>query len=219
MLTAALVSRRELASRVLGTEAYKTLLQFLLVAVLGGGTSLLYQALNRQADERNQRARRDEDRSIVLREARQRWLRDTIEQYQSVKRARRLLRAQALAPGSRRAGPRVKVGRYDELLQVVLDAQLWLEGMVAMMRADSTLFPENPDVTAAVVSAEEYLRTLVTEYEGFLPSTQARQEDDLEKLPVLSEFIGPYELSQGFRHQFTRPMQRVIAELQALSLG
>jgi hypothetical protein len=87
-LGALLVFRHDYATRVVGAEAYKVLLQLLVVAVLGGGVSLVYQAFNRDADLRALRARLDEEQTLVLRESRQHLLRDLVAQYNALKRAR-----------------------------------------------------------------------------------------------------------------------------------
>jgi hypothetical protein len=200
-------------------EAYKILLQFTLIAVLGGGVSLVYQAFNRDADLKAQRTRQDEERALVLRESRQRHLRDLAAQYNIVKRARRMLRAQALAYRPGEAEHRVRVAKYDEFLQVILDAQLSLEAMSHVVRADDELFPVQTDLISSLGSAETYLRALVTEYETFLPSVDPDESVvDMTRLPVLADFIGPYEESADFRQQFVHPIQQALGTMQRLAI-
>jgi hypothetical protein len=220
-LAALLVLRHDAAARVLGVEAYKILLQFVLVAVLGGAVSIVYQAFNRDADQRAQRIRREEDLILARREARQRYLRDLVEQYNAVKRVRRLLRAQALVrrPGTETA-PQLRAGRYDELLQVVLDAQLSLEAHSLAVRADNELFPEREELAVAIGRVETYLRELVTEYEETMPAVEDKQAlVDLSALPLVAAFIGPYEEAADFRERFVAPMQQVLSTVQRLLLN
>jgi hypothetical protein len=220
-LAALLVLRHDAAARVLGVEAYKILLQFVLVAVLGGAVSIVYQAFNRDADQRAQRIRREEDLILARREARQRYLRDLVEQYNAVKRVRRLLRAQALVrrPGTE-TEPKLRAGRYDELLQVVLDAQLSLEAYSLAVRADSELFPEREELAVAIGRVETYLRELVTEYEETMPTVDGEHAlVDLSALPLVAAFIGPYEKAVDFRERFVAPMQQVLSNVQRLLLN
>ncbi|MET8040418.1 hypothetical protein ABZU25_06065 [Micromonospora sp. NPDC005215] len=219
-LAALLVLRHDAVARVVGVEAYKILLQFILVAVLGGAVSLIYQAFNRDADQRAQDVRRAEDLILARREARQRYLRDLVEQYNAVKRARRMLRAQALVrrPGNENA-PRLRAGRYDEFLQVVLDAQLSLEAHSFAVRADNELFPERGQLAMAISRAETYLRELVTEYEETMPTLEDEQAlVELSALPLVASFIGPYGQAADFRERFVAPMQQALSTIQRLLL-
>lgn len=203
---------------VVGAEAYKALLQFFLVAVLGGGVSLTYQAFNREADRRAERLRQQEERSEALRQTRQRYLRDLIAHYNTVKRARRLLRASALAGGPDQPDRRVRIVRYDELLQGVLDAQLALETMARTMGVEGGLFEEDPGLTTSLNKAEAYLRSLITEYEDVMPGADGA-EIGLTTMPELADFIGPYAESARFRHEFVHPAHAVMAALERLIVG
>jgi hypothetical protein len=155
-LAALLVFQNEAVTRMVGAEAYKIFLQFILVAVIGGGVSLVYQAVNRDADLRTERIQRDEERALVLRESRRRYPRDLVEQYNAVKRARRMLRAQALTYQPGATERRVRVVKYDEFLQAVLDAQLSPEAVAHIVRADDKLFPTKGALTASLRPAEGY---------------------------------------------------------------
>jgi len=219
-LGALLVFGHDAATRVAGAEAYKILLQFVLVVVLGGGISLAYQAFNRDADLRAQRARHEEERAQVVRESQQRHLRDLSAEYNVVKRARRMLRAQALAFQPEETGTRVRVSKYDEFLQVVLDAQLSLETMSHVVGADNELFPTHSNLIESIDVAETYLRSLITEYENFLPRVGPGEAlAELTKLPVLADFIGPYGNSVGFRKHFVHSVQQALSTMQSLAIG
>lgn len=213
--SALLVLRHDAATQALGLEAYKIILQFLLVVVLGGGVTLVFQAFNREAELKAQRTRQEEERALILREARQRYLRELVEQYNVVKRARRMLRAQALVNQPGQARHRVRMVKYDELLQAILDAQLSLETMRHVVRADDELFPVHGELSAYLKTAGSCLRSLITEYEAFLPGVQAGvTEVELAKLPKLADLIGPYEDSREFRELFVHPVHRALALMQ-----
>lgn len=213
---AVLIGWHEPATKALGAEAYKILLQFLLVAVLGGGVSLLYQAFNREADRRAERVRRAEERADAVRETRQRYLRELVEHHNIVKRARRLLRATALTPEPEFLDRKVRVSAYDELLRTVVDAQLTMETMVRTMRAEGGLFTGEDDLVASLGRAEEYLRALIAEYEHVLPQGG---EPALRGMPGLADFIGPYEQADLFRHEYIHPLEAALAALQRLITG
>ncbi|MFI5911119.1 hypothetical protein [Dactylosporangium sp. NPDC051541] len=214
-LAAVLAVWHEVMTRVVGIEAYKNLLQFCLVVVLGGAVSLLYQAYNRQVDRQAEVKRQDEHRADAVQETRQRYLSELIGHYNRVKRARRLLRAKALTHDPDRANRRVRVARYDELLQSVLDAQLTFETMSRTMRVEGSLFATDHDLIAALIRAESYLRALVTEYENVMPQAD-RAEVELRMLPELADFVGPYEESKRFRTEFVHSTQAALAALEHL---
>jgi len=212
-LGAALIIWHDQMASAVGVEAYKTFLQFILVAVLGGGVSLLYQAFNREAERRAVRAHEAELRADSARAVRQRYLRDLIASYNIVKRARRLLRATALTHAATFADRRVRIARYDELMQVVLDAQLTLETMTRTMRAEGSLFAPEQNLITSLCEAEAYLRSLITEYEIVMP--QADQADvGTAMLPEMVDFIGPYDQSDRFRREFVHPIQTALATLE-----
>ncbi|WP_326759215.1 hypothetical protein OHB35_15705 [Streptomyces phaeochromogenes] len=210
-----LIVWHETLTKVMGEEAYKALLQFFLVAVLGGGVSLVYQAFNREADWRTELLRRQEERADILREIRQRYLRELIAQYNTVKRARRLLRALALEDGPDFLDRRVRIDRYDDLLQPVLDAQLALETMTRTMGAEGGLFEADRELISSLDRASSYLRSLITEYESTMPRVGG-PEIVLRTMPELADLIGAYAESNRFRYDFVHSVHSVMAALERL---
>jgi hypothetical protein len=210
---ALLITWHESATKAVGVEGYKTLLQFLLVAVLGGGVSLVYQAFNRQAEQRADHAKLAEEHAIAVRETRQRYLGELIGLYNSVKRTRRLLRARAqvhTATGE----SRLRVATYDELLQLLVDAQLSLEMAVRNVRAEVALFDAEPDLLPSLKTTEEYVRDVISEYETVMPGV-AQGATDIPTPPQLADFIGPYDGS-AFRVRFIHPVQAAMAAVERL---
>ncbi|MEV0901434.1 hypothetical protein [Actinoplanes sp. NPDC049802] len=115
--------------------------------------------------------------------------------------------------------PWVKVDRYDELMQTVLDAQLWFETFSHVLRADTESFATSARIRTSISSAEDFLRSILSEFETFRPTVQADQEVPLATLPVLTDYIGPYQDSEGFRRRFVHPMQEALTAMQALILS
>ncbi|WP_431946924.1 hypothetical protein [Micromonospora marina] len=210
---AILIIWHESATRVVGADGYKTLLQFLLVVVLGGGVSLLYQAFNRQAEQRAERLKLAEDRATAIREIRQRYLAELVVLYNAVKRARRLLRARAQIHATAGDG-KLRVVTYDEQLQLLLDAQLSLELMIRNVNAEGDVFHGAPELVPSLKSTEDYLRELVTEYETVMPRIPSGTTE-IPTPPKLADFIGPYEQSE-FRPDFIRPVQAAMAAVESL---
>ncbi|SDT80471.1 hypothetical protein [Actinoplanes derwentensis] len=210
---AALIVWHDTVTGRVGAEAYKALLQFVLIVVLGGGVSLLVQAFNREADRRTERLRQRELHATGVQEARQRYLRELVDQYNAVKRARRLLRATALTHAVDPADRSVRVARYDELMEVLLDAQLSLETMARTVPFDGSVFTSVPELIAAICTTEEYLRRLITEYEQVRPQA-AQPEVGIGMLPELALFVGPYADAERFRTQFVRPVNTAVALAQ-----
>ncbi|WP_030334730.1 hypothetical protein [Micromonospora parva] len=210
---AILIIWHDSATRVVGADGYKTLLQFLLVVVLGGGVSLLYQAFNRQAEQRAERFKLAEDRATAIREIRQRYLAELVVLYNAVKRARRLLRARAQIHTTAGDG-KLRVATYDEQLQLLLDAQLSLELMIRNVNAEGEVFHGVPELVLFLKSTEEYLRELITEYETVMPRVPSGTTE-IPTPPKLADFIGPYEHSE-FRPDFIRPVQAAMAAVQSL---
>jgi hypothetical protein len=211
---ATMIVWHEAVTRAVGTEAYRTLLQFFLVAVVGGAVSLLYQAFNRQAELRAKRAQHDEDRAVAVRETRQRYLGELISLYNSVKKTRRLLRAHAIVHEAATGDGRVRLTKYDELLQIVLDAQLSLETLARNLRAEGGLFATETGLVSSVTIAEVYLRELIAEFETVMPTAQGSL--DIPTPPRLADFVGAYVKTNPFRTQFVHPIQASMAAIERL---
>ena len=111
---------------------------------------------------------------------------------------------------------RVRVAKYDELLQVVLDAQLSLETMARNLRVEGGLFAAETGVVSSVTAAEVYLRELVGEYEAAMPAAAAQGSGDMPTPPRLADFIGPYLETSPFRNQFIHPIQASMAAIERL---
>lgn len=217
-LAVVLIVWHDASVRAVGEQAYTTLLQFLLVAVLGGGVSVMYQAFNREADRRTERLRREQERAEALRETRQRYSGELVAQYNIVKRARRLLRATALTAGPELLNRRVRLARYDELMLTVLDAQLALETMSRTVGAAGGPFEQEHDLADNLCRAEGYLRSLITEYEEIMPRAE-HGDVAVREMPELAALVGPYAEGVRFRDEFVHAVQTALADLDRLIVG
>lgn len=204
-------------------ELGKALLQLLLVVLAGAVVKFL-------ADE-HVRVRSDEAQRVVAREAVEQQRRESLrglltratEAYQSVKRARRLLRAGlVLGPDDDR---RVGEKAYDEQLALVSDAQLEFELLRTETETEGSVATEQGglDLPADTCSAlakdfgtlEKYLSGLVTEYETHRPTSRdgALPLDGLRELSDFlarggSEFKG--EVARAFRQARQRIREAVL---------
>ena len=195
-------------------EVAKTALQVIGVAVIGGVLTLAtstYQGVRKLRDEQQQKikdqeseARIDRERKIeALRVERERkddairaTMQATLATYNSVKRVRRLIKAQV------RGG--IERSSYDEYLSRIIDLQLEFEqyARLAPFIADERLRPpEAPDqkdpdfgprpayksLQQSYRSIESYLNGLIREYEKKRPTEEATATIPLDDLPKLAE--------------------------------
>jgi hypothetical protein len=208
------------AISTIGIEGYKLLLQFVMIVVLGGAITLLYQAFNRKAEERTAARLSAEQQADNVRTLRQDYMTQLIGEYNRTKQARRLIRARALVRPNSSGKDHVKVAEYDKEMQAVLDAQLTLETIAYAVRAEPELFPEGTSIRDSVKAMEEYLHTLVSEYEEHLPNLPIKSSlTPLDTLPALKEFIGPYQSSTGFRQNFVHRFHAALSDLQLLLIS
>lgn len=205
------------ASSAIGVEGYKLLLQLVMIIILGGAVTLLYQAFNRRSEERTTERLSADQRAESIRTLRHDYMTKLIAEYNRTKRARRLIRAQALVRSEPPGNDRVKVAEYEKEMQEVLDAQLSLETIAYTVRAEPELFPASTSIPDSVKAMEEYLRSLVSEYEEHFPGLPTNGSlTSLHTLPVLEEFIGPYRSSTGFRQDFVHRFHAAVSDLQRL---
>jgi len=201
------------ATVALGPEGYKAALQFLFVVILGGALSLLYQAFNREADQRAKLRGEIEEHRRALRQQRQEFTGAFVTDYNAVKKARRLLRARALDAAS--GAEIVRLDAYDMIMNDVVEAQLRLETTRRALDRGDPLFPQPTIIAAAVEQMDTYLRGLITEYETGLPRFRsAVTPPTIDDLPELQRFLAPYRQSESFPKDFVKPFHAALSELQ-----
>lgn len=191
-------------------DVFRITYQFLLIVVLGGAVSLLLKNLSSERDI-------SRERRSALREMHS----ELLTSFNVVKRVRRTLRARV---GYSKEGldPRslVAVSVYEEKIEDLMDAQLNFE-IYTKRAADSHLWFENGAALATELGdVESYLNEIIEEYENELSNFEANPSGRLLKcLPVLSEFIGPYNQAIGFKSKLTKPFKRALLELSNAGLS
>jgi hypothetical protein len=187
-------------------ELFRLSYQFLLIVVIGGALSLLYQQFSaeRALDER---------RIALLRQIHS----ELLTAFNVAKRARRALRAHvgsAITQDSR-----LIAEQYDEQMDRITDAQLTFE-LYAKRAEDGLWFERGNALAGQLRSIEKYLGEIGKEYEkkrnsfAGMPSSKL-----LSELPVLAEFIGPYKDADNFKKRFKVPFREALSELVKAGLA
>jgi hypothetical protein len=167
-------------------EIAKSMLQAGVVSVAVAALTLLTQQHQRRhtvvEKELDEEQRRAEIRTDLLRSAHA----QVTEQYNAVKRARRLLRARRL-PGDIHSAE-----HYDEHLAAIVDAQLAFEALIADVNSSAgSVFSDGPALVAELKKVENYEE----KRSQFLGTPEQLVETDL---PVLREFLAKRKRGSGF---------------------
>lgn len=207
----------------LGYEAAKACLQVLSVALVGGVISFAMFTLQRNRERREANA--DQRREIWQREVtrvrdeRQRkdelltaTLNAVLTDYNSIKRARRLLRARLWAEAS---GEALDVEVYDEQMAVINDAQLMFEQHKRTAKVINDDRVDRDRLVECFRSVEKYLNTLVSEYEAHrrVAVHDPGQTVTARDLKALSRFIDQDD-STPFVIGVSRGFGAALEELQ-----
>jgi hypothetical protein len=170
-------------------ELNSTLLQTLPVALGGGVLSFLtsqYQARQaRVATEHAQRRNRAAHRREVLDSVLER----ATASYNGVKRARRLLRAQAQVVSCRAGRTVVLADEYDAQMTAISDLQLEFETLLGAARTQSKIFTDVDELYNLFREMESYLGNLVTEYEKLRPRFNKSESMAIQKFSQLTDFL------------------------------
>jgi hypothetical protein len=173
------------------------------------------QADEKRREEEHERALRDAELSRRRLEYRDELLRAVFgratQSYSAVKRARRLLRARAL-----RQQDHVRLiltSVYDELMDVVNDAQLDFENLRRDVENSRPAFSSPDQLVIYMGAIDEYLGKLMKEYERERPGfTEEISTKHLAQFAQLGDFLGPAKESlflTGVVHPF-HDVQRLI---------
>jgi len=204
-------------------EVVKSIVQFLLLIILGGAVTAIYQArLREREDAERQRAERvtitEHDRQVLT------VMRDNlISAYHRVKRVRRLLRARLEYPEGK-TGPRfVPKLEYDEQMEQVIDALLEFESILRQIYGNVPLFGKDSGLGGCLDDIEKHLKGTVKEYREKLWKFDGNPPRmNLEELPKLQLFLGletrddasesPPDV--GAKHRFKEQFKTAIRYLQ-----
>jgi hypothetical protein len=191
----------DVTEHTLGYEAAKACLQVLSVALVGAAVSFATFTLqrNRERREANTDQRRENwQREVArLRDDRQRkdellnaTLKAVLTDYNSIKRARRLLRARLWAESS---GEAMDIKVYDEQMAVINDAQLMFEQHKRTAKVINDGRVDRDRLVRCFRTIEKYLNTLVSEYEAHrrVAAHDPARTLSVRDLKALSRFIDP----------------------------
>jgi hypothetical protein len=170
--------------------------------VVVGGTAVKLLVDDHQRAQQRREHERAELRSV---------LDEATRSYMGVKRARRLLRAEARS--RKRSGYVVLAGPYDEQMRVINDHQLELETLAARLKTTAV----RSGLRKEVCEMEDYLQGLVKEFERRRPTFSGRPACcDLTLLPGLEAFLGTSEIAfDKFSERFHKLEDELRADLRA----
>jgi hypothetical protein len=173
-----------------GPKVVEILLQFLLVAVLGGGIAYFYRRAEDRQLEKRRISDRDREGRAARRAALEEFRRSIVEAYHAAKKVRRSLKAVSFTP----EGGRCSCERqsFESLMADLEEAQLRAEALVEEVFAQPHLFAsEVEDLKTELRTAEKYLRALLRQYENEYAARRSIGATDLIALSApLVEFAG-----------------------------
>jgi len=196
-----LIFGNQLAS-VFNVEVFKLTYQFLLIVVLGGGIAYLYKEIERERTEK--RLTHDRLRQVHT---------ELLRTYHDTKAIRRRLRARSIISlNTDKDGEFVLAKEYDEEIQALIEAQLTFEAY--LRRAEHSLWPELSELKQSLENVQEYLGSLVKEYEDELRYFDGDPKcRKLSSLPRLSAFVGHAKDPGGFK-SFSKSLQETLTSLE-----
>jgi hypothetical protein len=213
----------ETLERKLGTEVFKStyqyLLQFLLIAVLGGLVTYLYTVLAKdreaQANERAKERDKLADERRTQQELRQKFYDEYIEIVYEAIKVRYLLGAKAVR------ADQVDHQPYDELMQRLLNVTTGLASLNDKLESDTVLYsPIHDSLVENLKKVTSYFNDVINEYwsawkhfKGDPPQASCKD------LKALDEFLNVGGDQSPFMRQFKEPNDCVRKALQKLLLS
>ncbi|UAA39195.1 hypothetical protein KIH87_02190 [Paraneptunicella aestuarii] len=192
----------------LETETYKAFLQLIVIGVAGHVVSILITKAN---NERQEFLERNEFRNSILTRLNNAFI--------EVKKIRRVLRAVAL---KRDTGDKilyfVKVDDYHSQMQLLNEYQLELEVLAKDISTNSALFTNCDEISTNLNSMEEYLNSIVDEYEHKQLTIESDPQGTIntQNLNKLQDLIGNYRGSifrTEFVHTYYSSLEKVREDL------
>lgn len=175
-------------------EIIKSLLQLIVIAIIGGVITYLFklQEENRKQEQIKEDIRID-------------YFKRLGSIYRSVKRVRRVLRAEDLVSGNTpKFLTEIQVDLYLGQLDKINNAQLELEGL-KIEASGMSAFAGLYKIYRSLKTMEKYLRELLKEYERFSPLLKSNFKVEFSNFERLKEFTG----STDETHSFTVNPERV----------
>ncbi len=199
-------------------EIAKAILQLGVVSIVGAGVSILVfkyqrerQQFDRDREHERASAEHEQERQRKHIEYREDLLKATLAKtmadYNSVKRARRLLRARAIVVQD--SADYVLLDPYDTYMDIINESQLDFENLARDVDMSEPAFSSSRDLVRALRTMESFLGKMLKEYETFRRDFHGDSPSKkLNELNELSAFIGPFEGS-AFATDFVGPYHEI----------
>jgi len=199
-------------------EIAKAILQLGVVSILGTGVSILvfkYQSERQQFDRDREHERalaeHEQERQRKHIEYREDLLKATLAKtmasYNSVKKARRLLRARAIIVQD--SADYVWLDPYDTYIDIINESQLDFENLVRDVEMSEPAFSSPRELIQALRTMERFLGKMLKEYETFRRDFHGDvPRKKLNEFNELRAFIGPFEGSR-FATDFVGPYHEI----------
>ena len=197
-------------SDFMGIEILKISYEFLLTIVIGGAVSWLFSQYTFEKEAREQKKKLQREFQGEL-----------INAYNSSKRIRRMLRAEARSIIPRTGGIGIRLEPYSKQMQELNEVQLKFE-FLKKESINTDLFRDDPnlgDLNSLLVSIEGYLHDVISEYEQSYDKFAVDNLCPMEKLPLLSEFIyssaehRQKSISDNFKNKFKKPADKAMEDM------
>jgi len=187
-----------------GDEVFKLTYQFLLLVVIGGALSFLYQEFQHQREQR--------EAELVLQ---RQFLADLLEVNHAAMKVRRLLQAKA-----REYVPATKVTLlhakpYEEQMLALIDVHLDFQSLESRAESISLSHPITAELAANLRSIDKYLSDIVSEYaDHFSAFTGQPPTRQLNELRHVADFIAKFNPKSTFFDAFRKPFRAAVGTLQ-----
>jgi hypothetical protein len=200
-------------------KSFEITLQFLFVAVLGGGIALFYRNMENRRAEKIKDQERIRERIETEQTALQEFRQTLIETYHSAKKLRRTLRAVSfLTRGDEEYG--CEREQFERLMDQMEEVQLRAEALAAEVDSRHDLFGTKQDkqkLYDLLKGAERYLRELLRYYEDEYEERRALKTTDTVRLSsALTTFIGRGKNDDTVMKRYYIPMDEARKLVVAL---
>jgi len=207
---------KELKER-LGDDVFKLTYQFLLLVVIGGALSVVYQEFQRHRDDEAKQREQDAARREAERVLQRQFLADLVEVYQAAMKVRRLLQAKAREHIPATTVMLVHANPYEEQMLALLDVHLDFQSLESRAETISLSRPITAKLAANLRSIDKYFNDIVSEYaDHFSAFTGQPTTRQLNELGHVADFIAKYNPESTFAIAFRKPFRAAVATLQGV---
>jgi len=207
---------KELKER-LGDDVFKLTYQFLLLVVIGGALSVVYQEFQRHRDDEAKQREQDAARREAERVLQRQFLADLVEVYQAAMKVRRLLQAKAREHIPATTVMLVHANPYEEQMLALLDVHLDFQSLESRAETISLSRPITAKLAANPRSIDKYFNEIVSEYaDHFSAFTGQPPTRQLNELGHVADFIAKYNPESTFAIAFRKPFRAAVATLQGV---